>query len=61
MHLQNRAVGFYGSVPIVAGTVPVAVGAALAVKLDQSDAVAVAYLGDGAMEEGVVHESEWLV
>ena len=57
MHLQNRAVGFYGSVPIVAGTVPVAVGAALAVKLDQSDAIAVAYLGDGAMEEGVVHES----
>jgi len=56
MHLQNRSVGFYGSVPIVAGTVPVAVGSALAAKLDKSHAVAVAYLGDGAMEEGVVHE-----
>ena len=57
MHLQDKSRGFYGSVPIVAGTVPLAVGAALACKLDSTKAIAVAYLGDGAVEEGVVHES----
>jgi pyruvate dehydrogenase E1 component alpha subunit len=57
MHLWDQPKGFYGSVPIVAGTVPLAVGAGLAAKLQGSDAVAVAYLGDGAIEEGVVHES----
>ena len=46
-----------GSVPIVAGTVPTAVGAALAAKMDGSDAVAVPVFGDGACEEGGVHES----
>jgi TPP-dependent pyruvate/acetoin dehydrogenase alpha subunit len=57
MHLLDQSVGFYGSVPIVAGTVPLAVGAGLAAKLTNSGDVSVAYLGDGAMEEGVVHES----
>lgn len=57
MHLWDQPRGFYGSVPIVAGTVPLAVGAGLAAKLQQSGDVAVAYLGDGAVEEGVVHES----
>jgi TPP-dependent pyruvate/acetoin dehydrogenase alpha subunit len=57
MHLWDQSVGFYGSVPIVAGTVPLAVGAALACKLQNSKDIAVAYLGDGAVEEGVVQES----
>ncbi len=57
MHLFAPEVGFMGSVPIVAATVPVAVGAALAAKMDKGDAVAVSYFGDGAAEEGVVHES----
>ena len=57
MHLWDQRNGFYGSVPIVAGTVPLAVGAGLAAKLQKSNDVAIAYLGDGAMEEGVVHES----
>lgn len=57
MHLWDQSVGFYGSVPIVAGTVPLAVGAAMAARLQGSGDVAVAYLGDGACEEGVVHES----
>jgi len=57
MHLWSQPDGFYGSVPIVAGTVPLAVGAGLAAKLQSSGDVAIAYLGDGAMEEGVVHES----
>jgi len=57
MHLSDRTVGFYGSVPIVAGTVSLAVGAAMASRLSSSSRVAVAYLGDGACEEGIVHES----
>lgn len=57
MHLWDQPNGFYGSVPIVAGVVPLAVGAGLAASLQKTDDLSVAYLGDGAMEEGVVHES----
>jgi pyruvate dehydrogenase E1 component alpha subunit len=57
MHLWDGPRGFAGSVPIVAGTVPLAVGAGLAAKLKGSASVSVSYLGDGAIEEGAVHES----
>lgn len=57
MHLYNGARGFMGSVPIVAATIPLSVGAALAAKMDGRGAVAVGYFGDGAAEEGVLHES----
>jgi pyruvate dehydrogenase E1 component alpha subunit len=57
MHLWDQPRGFYGSVPIVAGTVSLAVGAGLAAKMQGTCDVAVAYFGDGAVEEGVVHES----
>ena len=57
MHLWDGPNGFYGSVPIVAGSVPLAVGAALALKMQNRDDIAVAYFGDGAIEEGVIHES----
>ncbi len=57
MHLWDQPIGFYGSVPIVAGTVPLAVGAGLAAKMQKSGDIAVAYFGDGAAEEGVVQES----
>lgn len=57
MHLWDQSHGFYGSVPIVAGTVSLAVGAGLAARMQDSGDVAVAYLGDGAVEEGVVHEA----
>ena len=56
MHLWDQPRGFYGSVPIVAGTVPLALGAGMAAKMQDTEDVAVAYLGDGAVEEGVVHE-----
>lgn len=57
MHLWDQPSGFYGSVPIVSGTVSLAVGSALAAKLQNTNDISVAYFGDGAMEEGVVHES----
>jgi TPP-dependent pyruvate/acetoin dehydrogenase alpha subunit len=57
MHLWDQPHGFYGSAPIVAGTVPLAVGAALAARIQGTDDLGVVYFGDGAAEEGVVHES----
>lgn len=57
MHLYGGEFGFMGSVPIVAGTVPLAAGAAMATKFAGRGDVAVAYFGDGACEEGVVHET----
>jgi len=57
MHLHDKSNGFYGAVPIVAGTVSLAVGAAMAAKFQGAGDVAVAYFGDGACEEGVTHES----
>jgi len=57
MHLFDKPNGFYGSTPIVSGTVSLAVGAAIAAKFQNTDDIGVAYLGDGAAEEGVFHES----
>ena len=57
MHLISEAKGFMGSVPIVSGTIPLALGAGLANKLKNTKNIAVSYLGDGATEEGVFHES----
>lgn len=56
MHLFDKSNGFYGSTPIVAGTVPLAVGAGLASKMQKQKTISVSYIGDGAVEEGVVHE-----
>ncbi len=57
MHLIDLEAGVPGTVPIVAATVPLACGAAMAYKLRHEDRVAVAFFGDGTMEEGHVHES----
>jgi len=57
MHLIAAEQGIPGTVPIVAGTIPLAAGAALAYKLRGEARVAVAFFGDGALEEGSVHET----
>lgn len=57
MHLYAKDKGFYGAVPIVGGTVPIAVGAGLAAQMDKKGDVAVTYFGDGTIEEGVVQEA----
>jgi pyruvate dehydrogenase E1 component alpha subunit len=44
-------------VPIVAATVPLAAGAAMAYQMRGEAHVAVAFFGDGTLEEGHVHES----
>lgn len=57
MHIVGESQGFGGSVPIVSATIPVAVGAGLAMKLSKNQSVSVSYFGDGTSEEGVLHES----
>ena len=57
MHLLAKEQGMLGTAPIVAATIPVAVGAALAAKLRGDGRVSVAFFGDGATEEGHFHES----
>jgi len=56
-HLFAGAKGFLGSVPLVAATIPLAVGAALAAKMKGEGNIGIAYFGDGATEEGAFHES----
>jgi TPP-dependent pyruvate/acetoin dehydrogenase alpha subunit len=57
MHLFAREVGILGTVPLVAATIPLAAGSALASKLRRDGRVSVAFFGDGATEEGHFHES----
>jgi acetoin:2,6-dichlorophenolindophenol oxidoreductase subunit alpha len=56
MHLVDPSVGMMGASAIVGGTIPLATGAALAFQLRREPRVAVAFFGDGAVEEGVFHE-----
>lgn len=48
---------FYGENSIVGGSAPIAAGAALAGRFDGTDRVALVVFGDGAMNQGSVHES----
>lgn len=57
MHIIATEVGLLGTVPMVAGTIPVAVGAALSAKLRGTQQVSIAFFGDSATEEGVFHEA----
>lgn len=57
MHIIDNKNGFRGSVPIVGATIPIASGAGLAAKMDKTGDIAISYFGDGACEEGVLHES----
>ncbi len=57
MHLIDPEVGMLGSAPIVAGTISLAVGAALAASIRKDGRVAVSFFGDGATGEGVLYES----
>lgn len=57
MHLVAPEVGILGTVPLVAATIPLAVGAGMAAKLRRDGRVSVAFFGDGATEEGHFHEA----
>lgn len=57
MHVVAPYCGILGTVPLVAATIPLAVGAGLASKLRGDGRVSVSFFGDGATEEGHFHES----
>ena len=57
MHIFDHDVGMLLSLPIVASGIPIAVGAALAMRQTNTNGVAVAFVGDAAVEEGVFHEA----
>lgn len=57
MHIAAFDVGMLGANGIVGGGLPIALGSALAAKMDDADVVTVAFFGDGATGEGAFHES----
>jgi pyruvate dehydrogenase E1 component alpha subunit len=57
MHLFDAATRFCGGNAIVGGGLPLAVGLALADKLQGRQRVTVCFFGDGAVAEGEFHES----
>jgi pyruvate dehydrogenase E1 component alpha subunit len=57
MHLLDKSVGMMGSSAIVAGIIPIATGAALAMQMRGEKRATTVYLGDAAVEEGACWES----
>jgi pyruvate dehydrogenase E1 component alpha subunit len=57
MHLFDRATRFFGGNAIVGGGLPMAVGLALAAKMQDESRVTACFFGEGAVAEGAFHES----
>lgn len=57
MHLFDVAHGLLGGNAIVAGHLPMAVGAGLASRMQRTGSVAACFFGEGAVAEGEFHES----
>jgi acetoin:2,6-dichlorophenolindophenol oxidoreductase subunit alpha len=57
MHIADLRLGIYGANGIVGAGVPIACGAAHSFRWKKTSRVAVAFFGDGAVNQGVVMES----
>jgi len=57
MHIADMSKGMLGTNGVVGASIPLAVGAGLTSKLKDLKRVAVAFFGDGAANQGVLHES----
>src|SRR5512145_1857096 len=57
MHLFDKTVNFLGGHAIVGAHLPLAAGAAFAIKYRGGDQVVFCYFGDGAVPQGEFHES----
>ena len=57
MHIADLSIGMLGANGIVGGGIPIAVGAAFALKYQERSDVVVCFFGDGASNEGSFHES----
>ncbi|WP_461863331.1 thiamine pyrophosphate-dependent dehydrogenase E1 component subunit alpha [Thermococcus sp.] len=56
MHIASIPLGVLGANGEVAGGIPIAVGAGLAIKFRGTDQVVVSFFGDGATNRGAFHE-----
>jgi pyruvate dehydrogenase E1 component alpha subunit len=57
LHMADFDLGILGANGIVAGGIPIAVGAAQAFKMRNEPRVALSFFGDGAVNEGAFHEA----
>jgi pyruvate dehydrogenase E1 component alpha subunit len=57
LHMTDFNLGILGANGIVAGGIPMATGAALAFQMREEERVALAFFGDGAVNEGAFHEA----
>ncbi len=57
MHMVFPERSIMGTSSIVGGGIPIAVGTALASKMNRDERVVVVFFGDGAVDEGVFYES----
>jgi TPP-dependent pyruvate/acetoin dehydrogenase alpha subunit len=57
LHMSDFELGILGANGIVAGGIPIAVGAGLAFQMRGEPRVALAFFGDGAVNEGAFHEA----
>jgi len=57
MHIANIDLGILGANGIVSSGMPIAGGAALSIKMRDTDQVAVSFFGDGGANNGAFHES----
>jgi len=57
LHISDFDLGILGANGIVAGGIPMAVGAALAFAMRDEPRLALAFFGDGAVNEGAFHEA----
>ncbi|CAN7348561.1 thiamine pyrophosphate-dependent dehydrogenase E1 component subunit alpha [Bosea sp. LjRoot9] len=56
MHVADMSVGMLGANGIVGAGLSIALGSALAHRSQKNGAIAVAFFGDGALAEGLLHE-----
>ena len=57
LHMTDFSLGILGANGIVAGGIPIAVGAALAFQQKRDGRIALSFFGDGATNEGAFHEA----
>lgn len=56
-HMADPAIGHLGSNGITGGGIPIGTGAALSAQMRETDQVVAIFFGDGAVNQGVFHES----
>lgn len=57
MHVADASIGMLGANGIVGAGLPIGLGSAFAHQVKKADSIAVVFFGDGALAEGVLHET----